>query len=71
MVFSESEYIQAHDYAVKQARILKQCYEIEKMKQFGKNVFSVKMIPNSPEKRFGWESRCEAVTPESPLFSVC
>ena len=70
MTFPESEYIQAHNYAVTRARKLNQCYGIEKMNQFGKKVFSVKMIPNNPDKRCGWEIRCEVVTPESPLFQI-
>ena len=70
MIFSESEYIQAHNYAAGQAKSLNQCYGIEKMRQFGKTVFSVKMIPNNPERRFGWELGCEVVTPESPIFEI-
>lgn len=68
MWYSESEYIIAHNYAVEQARKLNQCYGIEKMKQYGKNGYSVKMVPNNPDKRFGWEIRCEIVTPESPMY---
>jgi hypothetical protein len=68
MWFTKDEYIKAHNYAVKQARALNQCYGIEKMPRYGKAGFSVKMIPNNPGKRFGWEMRCEVVTPESPLF---
>lgn len=64
------DYIEAHNYAVNKARTLKMCYGIEKMNQFGKQVYSVKMIPNNPEKRFGWELRCEIVTPESPIYNI-
>jgi hypothetical protein len=63
-----TDYIEAHDYAVNKARQLNICYGIEKMKQFNKVVFSVKMIPTNPDKRFGWELRCETITPESPLY---
>jgi hypothetical protein len=39
------------------------------MKEYGiKWVYSVKMIPTNPQKRFGWELRCEVITPESPLY---
>lgn len=64
-----TDYIEAHNYAVIKARQLKMCYGIEKMNQFGKQVYSVKMIPTNPEKRFGWELRCEAITPESPIYT--
>lgn len=70
MTFPESEYIQAHNYAVKMARQLNVCYGIEKMNQFGKTVYSVKMIPTNPQKRCGWEMRCEVITPESPMYEI-
>ena len=70
MWFPESEYLKAHNHAVEQARKLGRCYGIEKMRQYGKNGYSVKMIPNNPILRFGWETRCEVVTPESPLFQI-
>ena len=63
-----TDYFEAHDFAVNKARLLNMCYGIEKMNQFGKQVYSVKMIPTDPQKRFGWEVRCEVVTPESPLY---
>lgn len=62
------DYITAHNSAVNKARSLNLCYGIEKMNQFGKQVYSVKMIPTNPEKRFGWELRCEVITPDSPLY---
>ena len=63
-----TDYIEAHNYAVTKSRQLQMCYGIEKMKQFTKHGYSVKMIPTDPNKRFGWESRCEVITPESPLY---
>lgn len=68
MWFPKKEYVKAHNYAVEKARQLNQCYGIEAMKEYGKDGFSVKMIPNNPDKRFGWEIRCEVITPESPMF---
>ncbi len=69
MTFPESQYIEAHNYAVTKARQLNMCYGIEKMKEFNRTVYSVKMIPTNPDKRFGWETRCEVVTPESPIYT--
>ena len=64
-----TDYIEAHDYAVIKARQINHWYGIEKMNQFGKVVYSVKMIPNDPNKRFGWELRCEPIDPvNSPLY---
>ena len=64
------DYIEAHNYAVNKARSLNMCYGLEKMSQFGKQVYSVKMVPTNPDKRFGWECRCEIITPESPIYTV-
>ena len=67
---SFTDYLEAHNYAVNMARKLNMCYGIEKMNQFGKQVYSVKMVPTNPNKRFGWETRCEIITPESPIYTV-
>jgi hypothetical protein len=69
MWFPKSEYLKAYNYAVGESKRLNQCYGIENMPQYGKPGFSVKMVPNNPCKRFGWEMRCEVVTPESPLIA--
>jgi hypothetical protein len=37
---------------------------IERAREFGREVFRVKMIPKNPAQRFGWETRCEVVEPE-------
>jgi hypothetical protein len=65
---SFSDYIEAHNYAVNKARQFHMVYGIEKMNQFGKIVYSVKMLPTDPNKRFGFELRCEVITDESPLY---
>lgn len=70
MWFPKDKYIEAHNYAVTQARKLNQCYGLEAMPQYGKPGFSVKMIPNDPNKRFGWEMRCEAITPQDFIWEV-
>jgi len=64
-----TDYIEAHNYAVENAKKYNQCYGIEKMNQFGKNGFSVKMVSNNPNNRTGWEIRCEIVTPDSPTYA--
>ena len=37
---------------------------IEKAREYGQEVFRVKMIPVDPAQRFGWETRVEVVEPE-------
>ena len=36
---------------------------IERACEFGREVFRVQMIPEDPQQRFGWETRCEVVEP--------
>ncbi len=38
---------------------------IEKMNEFGRTVYSAKLLPK-PENRYGWELRCEVVKPGAP-----
>ena len=38
---------------------------IEKATEYGRVVFHVKMLPIKPSDRFGWETRCEVVDPDS------
>lgn len=35
---------------------------LEKANEYGRTVFSIKHLPN-PGNRYGWELRCEVVTP--------
>jgi hypothetical protein len=37
---------------------------IEKATEYGKTVYRVKFLPRA-DRRFGWELRCEVVTPEN------
>lgn len=34
---------------------------IERAREFGREVFYVRMIPVDPAKRFGWETRVEVI----------
>lgn len=57
-----------YDVAVATARQLASAhqrpYGIERAREYGKDVWRVKMLPKDPRKRFGWELRCEVVEPE-------
>ena len=58
----------ARHYASQQARQYNHVYGIEAMREYGKQILSVKMIPNDPNQRFGWEARCEPVLPTDPAW---
>ena len=60
----------ARHYASTQSKQYNQSYGIEKMREYGRRILSVKMIPNDPAKRFGWETRCEPVNPTDPAWEI-
>ena len=64
----DSKYTKAFNEAVNLARLVKREVGIEKSKEFGKTVYNVKILPNK-ENRYGWELRCEIVSPNSPLMA--
>lgn len=59
-------YEEAFAFAVYQARKYKQAHGLERPeKPYMK--WSIKMIPNDPALRFGWERHCQAVEPDALL----
>lgn len=56
-------YKEARKKALDMANMCKREVGIEKVNEFGKEVFRVKHLP-LPEYRRGWELRCEVVAPE-------
>lgn len=62
------KYVKAFNEAVNLARLVKREVGIEKANEFGKTGYRVKLLPNK-ENRFGWELRCEVVSPDSPLMA--
>lgn len=68
MSYERSEfdaYEEAFAHAINRANEHRQAYGIEK--PTGLLKWSIKMIPNDPARRFGWEGRCQAVEPGTPL----
>ena len=57
---------EAHTHAVKLARQLGREVGILKAKEYNKTVFQVLHLPR-PENRYGFELRCELVSPDDPL----
>ena len=57
-----TDYKEAHAYAEKQANKHGREMGIEKRKEYGKEVYSVKHVPDAAH-RFGHESRMEIVAP--------
>lgn len=66
MAQSFSNWKDARNAATLLARQLGRETGIEKMNQFGKEVFLVHHLPK-PENRYGFELRCEVVKPDDPL----
>lgn len=58
----------ARAYASRHARQLNHAVGIEAAREFGRTVYRVGLIPNSPAQRFGWETRCEPILPTDPLW---
>ena len=63
------DYNEAAAVARFHARETKHAHGIEKWRDYGIGPWGsrVFMIPNDPAKRFGFEARCEAVSPTDPL----
>lgn len=60
------EWKDARTAAVQLARQLGHDVGIERMKEFGRDGYNVFSLPK-PQFRFGFELRCEVVTPTDPL----
>jgi len=62
-------YEQAAAFARHEARRLNHCMGIEKWRDYGIGPWKsrVFMLPNDPNKRFGFEARCETVNPGDPF----
>jgi len=60
-------YATVFNHAAKRATELQMDVGIEKIREFGKTVFSAKLLPR-PENRTGWELRCEVVRPGTPTL---
>ena len=60
-----SDYKDAYKEAQIYANRLMRPMAIEKATEYGRVVFRVKMLPIKPSDRFGWETRCEVVDPDS------
>lgn len=56
----------AHLEAVMLARWLDHDVGIWREKEFGKDGYNVRSLPR-PENRYGYELRCEVVSPSDPL----
>lgn len=73
MAYEESDfddYQEAYAHAINRANKYRQAYGIEKTPSLSRpyqSKFRIAMIPNDPAKRFGWEYRCQAVEPGTPL----
>jgi len=61
-----TDYKKAHSAAVQLARQLGRQVGIEACREYGKPGFRVHHLPR-PEKRQGFELRCEVINPEDPL----
>ena len=61
------DYQEAYAHAINRANKYRQAYGIEKGTPPLQKNFRIAMIPNDPAKRFGWEYRCQAVEPGTPL----
>lgn len=55
----------AHTYAVETADLCKRDCGLAKGKEFGREVFSVFLLPNT-QNRYGHELTCEVVSPNTP-----
>jgi hypothetical protein len=60
------EWKEAHNEAVRLARMLGREVGILKGKEFGRQVFEVIHLPKA-ENRYGFELKCEIVTPQDPF----
>jgi len=56
----------AHVEAVLLARLLKHDVGIWRENEFGKDGYNIRSLPR-PENRYGYELRCEVVSPSDPL----
>lgn len=63
-----STYDQARHEAGELARRLNHAVGVERASEYGRTVYLVKLIPNDPSQRFGWEMRCEPVLPTDPQW---
>lgn len=63
-----TSYFDAYDAALAKAREMNRPVGLEACKEYGKSGFRVKLIPVDPDKRFGWEMRCEVVKPTDPVI---
>jgi hypothetical protein len=61
------DFQEAYAHAINRANRYRQAYGIEKGTPPLQKKFRIAMIPNDPSKRFGWEYRCQAVEPGTPL----
>ena len=64
--FSAKAYHQAYEAARQYAVELGHAVGLEAANEYGRKVFRIALIPNDPNKRFGWEAWCEVVLPTDP-----
>lgn len=62
------DYKTVFNHACERATTLQMEVGIEKQREFGRIVYSAKLLPK-PENRYGWELQCEVVKPGTPALS--
>jgi hypothetical protein len=62
-----TDYHAAYDLAVATARRMRLDIGIRAVNEFGKRGFRLNFLPR-PENSFGWETRCERITPDCPYI---
>ena len=67
--YPAADYAGAFNHAAMAARRFGHDHGIEAATEYGRKVLRVKMLP-TPQNRYGWELRCEVVTPDAPLMGV-
>ena len=64
--FPAHDYGQAYEGARQYAVELNHAVGLEVANEYGRKVLRMALIPNDPNRRFGWEARCEVVLPTDP-----
>lgn len=62
----DAAYVEAYNKAREAANEFNRPMGLERAIEYGCTVYRIKWIPVNPQKRVGWELRCQVVEPGEP-----
>ncbi len=63
------DYHEAYRDAQRQANVYNRPMGLEKANEYGRTVYRIKMLPKLPKDRYGWETRCQVVDPDTGVWT--